>query len=106
MATIEITDDNFDSDVLKSGKPVLLDFWASYCAPCKKMSPDLEDLAGEMADDVTIGKLNIEHNPETPLKFHVRGVPTLMIFKDGDVVATRVGALNKPDLAAWVKENT
>lgn len=106
MATVNVTDESFSTDVLGSEKPVLLDFWAEWCGPCKRMAPALEEISEEMADNLTVAKLNIEDNPETPSKFHIRGVPTFMIFKGGEVVATRVGQMNKSKLAEWLTENT
>ena len=105
MATVKVTDDSFKAEVIEASQPVLLDFWAEWCGPCKQMGPGLEELS-EQLGNVTIAKLNIDDNPETPTKFHVRGIPTLMIFKDGQVVATKVGAMTKSKLEEWVKENT
>lgn len=100
----EVKDENFEQDVLKSSTPVLVDFWAEWCGPCKMIAPTLEDLSKEM-QDVKIVKVNIEDSPETPQKYGVRGIPTLMIFKDGEVVATKVGALSKQVLQEWIKES-
>ncbi|NNC38355.1 MAG: thioredoxin [Acidimicrobiales bacterium] len=105
MATINVTDQTFKSDVLGSDKPVLLDFWAEWCGPCKQMTPALEELAGELEGQVVVAKMNIEESPETPMDFHVRGVPTLMVFKGGEVVATRSGAMTKSKLAEWLAEH-
>jgi len=105
MATLKVTDDSFKTDVIGANQPVLLDFWAEWCGPCKQMGPGLEELSEQMGD-ITVAKLNIDDNPETPTKFHVRGIPTLMIFKEGQVVATKVGAMTKSKLEEWVKENT
>ena len=106
MATVAVTDQSFKSDVIESSKPVLVDFWAEWCGPCKQIGPALEQISDEMGDQVTVAKVNIDENPDTPGKFHVRGIPTLMIFKDGHVVATKVGAMTKGMLADWVSQNT
>ncbi|WP_376957983.1 thioredoxin TrxA [Azospirillum sp. A26] len=100
--TIKVTDDNFEQDVLKAGGPVLVDFWAEWCGPCKMIAPALDDLAGEYAGRVTVAKLNIDENPDTPTKYGVRGIPTLMLFKGGSVAATKIGALPKGALFQWV----
>jgi thioredoxin 1 len=105
MAITQTTDTGFEQDVLKSGKPVLVDFWAEWCGPCKMIAPFLEDLANELADKVQVVKVNIDDNPLTPTRYGVRGIPTLMIFKDGAVTATKVGALPKSKLVEWVQEN-
>lgn len=106
MSTINVTDETFKSEVLGADKPVLLDFWAEWCGPCKAMTPALEELASELEGKVVIAKMNIEESPETPTDFHVRGVPTLMVFKAGEVVATRSGAMTKSRLAEWLAEHT
>ena len=100
--TKEFTSDNFDSEVIKSDKPVLVDFWAEWCGPCKMVSPILEELAGELGDKVKIVKVNIDENPETPTKLGVRGIPTLMVFKGGELVSTKVGAMPKQAMSEWV----
>ena len=97
-----VTDDSFNADVLKAETPVLVDFWAEWCGPCKQIAPALEALATEMGDKVTIAKLNIDENPMTPSKYGVRGIPTLMLFKDGQVAATKIGALPKGKLSEWL----
>ncbi|ANC92978.1 thioredoxin TrxA [Azospirillum humicireducens] len=100
--TIKVTDDSFEQDVLKADGPVLVDFWAEWCGPCKMIAPALDELAGEYDGKVTVAKLNIDENPETPTKYGVRGIPTLMLFKGGSVAATKIGALPKGALFQWV----
>ena len=102
MATIKVSDDDFDTSVLGSSQPVLVDFWAEWCGPCKMIAPALEEIATDKAGKLIIAKLNIDDNPQTPAKYGVRGIPTLMIFKDGQVAATKVGALAKSQLEQWV----
>ncbi len=100
--TIKVTDDSFEQDVLKASGPVLVDFWAEWCGPCKMIAPALDELAREYEGKVTVAKLNIDENPGTPGKYGVRGIPTLMLFKDGSVAATKIGALPKGALFQWV----
>jgi thioredoxin 1 len=103
-ATKSVTDTTFEAEVLKSGQPVLVDFWAEWCGPCKMIGPILEELAGEMGGQVTIAKMNVDENPMTPSKYGIRGIPTMMLFKDGELKATKVGALPKAALQTWLKE--
>ncbi len=103
MASKAISDDSFDVDVLKADRPVVVDFWAEWCGPCKQIGPFLEEIATEMADKLTVAKLNIDENPMTPTKFGVRGIPTLMLFKNGEIAATKVGALPKSKLVEWIE---
>ncbi len=103
MATNAVSDDSFESDVLKASGPVLVDFWAEWCGPCKMIAPALVEIAQELDGRVTIAKMNIDENPLTPQKYGVRGIPTLMVFKDGQVAATKVGALPKGKLVDWLE---
>jgi thioredoxin 1 len=103
MATQKITDASFQADVLNAETPVLVDFWAEWCGPCRQIGPALEELSEELAGAVKIVKINIDENPETPGRLGVRGIPTLMLFNDGKLAATKVGAAPKSSLSAWIK---
>lgn len=102
---VHITDDGFESDVLKSDKPVLVDYWATWCGPCKMIAPILEEIAGEYSDRIKVCKMDIDANQQTPARYGIRGIPTLMLFKNGEVEATKVGALSKSQLAAFLDSN-
>lgn len=99
---VQLTDTSFEQDVLKSDTPVLVDYWAEWCAPCKMIAPTLQEIAGEYAGKLKVAKLNIDENPDTPPRYGIRGIPTLMIFKDGEVEATKVGAVSKSQLVAFI----
>ena len=105
MATINVTDATFEEEVLKSDKPVVLDFWAPWCGPCKQIGPSLEEISDEMKDKITVAKINIDENPVSPTKYGVRGIPTMLLFKDGELKATKVGATSKSNIVEWIKEN-
>ncbi|MCZ4281380.1 thioredoxin TrxA [Kiloniella laminariae] len=105
MATSAISDASFETDVLKASVPVLVDFWAEWCGPCKMIAPALEELSAELGGKVAIAKLNIDENPMTPQKYGVRGIPTLLLFKDGEVAATKVGAIAKGQLKEWIENS-
>ncbi len=103
MGIEKVSDQSFDTDVIGASVPVLVDYWAEWCGPCKQIAPALEEIASEMDGRVTVAKLNIDENPQTPQKYGVRGIPTLMLFKDGQVAATKVGALPKGKLVDWLE---
>jgi thioredoxin 1 len=102
---VYVTDASFESDVLKSSEPVLVDYWAEWCGPCKMIAPILDEIADEYAGKIKIAKLNIDENPQTPPKYGIRGIPTLMLFKNGGVEATKVGAVSKSQLTAFIDSN-
>ncbi|MES9846036.1 MAG: thioredoxin TrxA [Candidatus Sedimenticola sp. PURPLELP] len=102
---VHVTDDSFEAEVLQSGVPVLIDYWAEWCGPCKMIAPVLDEIAGEYAGKIKIAKLNIDDNPNTPPRYGIRGIPTLMLFKDGEVEATKVGAVSKSQLTAFIDSN-
>ena len=102
---LKLTDSEFENQVIKSEKPILVDYWAEWCGPCKMIAPILEEVASEIGDKVLIGKLNVDENSETPPKSGIRGIPTLMLFVNGEVVGTQVGALSKNDLIKFIEDN-
>ncbi|WP_119167188.1 thioredoxin TrxA [Algihabitans albus] len=105
MSIDHVSDASFDSDVIKADLPVVVDFWAEWCGPCKMIAPALEEIAQDLNGKARIAKLNIDDNPSTPARYGVRGIPTLMIFKDGQVAATKVGALPKGALQQWIEDS-
>ena len=101
--TKSVTDQSFQADVLDADKPVLVDFWAEWCGPCRMIAPALEEIAGELGEKVSIVKINIDENPDTPGKYGVRGIPTMLLFKNGEIADTKVGAAPKSALKGWLE---
>ena len=104
MSTVKVTDESFETDVLQSDTPVLVDFWAEWCGPCKQIAPALEQISEELAGRVTIAKLDIEESPTTPSRYGVRGIPTMMLFKGGQMASMKVGAMPKQKILEWLSE--
>ena len=102
MSPTKVTDSSFETEVIKANKPVLVDFWAEWCGPCIQIAPALEELASEYGEKLTVAKVNIDENPVTPTRYGVRGIPTLILFKNGEIAATKVGAASKSKLAEWI----
>ena len=105
MPTKKITDESFETDVVKASTPIVVDFWAEWCGPCKQIAPVLEEISDEMKDQVIIAKHNIDEEPNSPTKYGIRGIPTMLLFKDGQLKATKVGATTKSNIVSWIKEN-
>ena len=105
MSTIQISDDTFEENVIKKGQPIIVDLWAEWCGPCKQIGPILEEISDEYSDKITIGKLDVEENPETPGKFQIRGIPTMLLFNNGELIDTKVGMSSKADLTEWIDKN-
>ena len=104
MATVKSTDESFDQ-LVKDNKILICDFWAEWCGPCHMVAPSLEEISNEMSEEVVIAKHNIDNEPNTPTKYGIRGIPTMLLFKDGELKATKVGATTKSNIVAWIKEN-
>ena len=105
MSTIKISDDTFEDEVIKKGKPIIVDFWAEWCGPCKQIGPILEEISNEYKEKITIGKLDVDDNPEIASKYQIRGIPTMMLFNNGSLVDTKVGSSSKTDLLKWIDQN-
>ena len=105
MVTKNVTDENFETEVLKGDKLTLVDFWAEWCGPCKQVGPILEEISNEMSDQVFFAKHNIDEQPNMPTKYGVRGIPTMLLFKGGELKATKVGSTTKSNIVSWIKEN-
>ena len=104
MSTVAVTDDSFETDVLGAATPVVVDFWAEWCGPCKTIGPALEEIAAEMNGQLTVAKVNVDDSPNTPSKYRVRGIPTLLIFKNGEEVGRKVGADSKRGIQSWITD--
>ena len=106
MSTIKISDDSFEDEVINKGKPIIVDFWAEWCGPCKQIGPILEEISDELKEKITIGKLDVDDNPETASKYQIRGIPTMMLFNNGSLVDTKVGGnLSKNELIQWIDQH-
>ncbi len=102
---VQLSDDSFETEVINADQPILVDFWAEWCGPCKMIAPILDEVAAEFSGKLKVGKLNVDHNNLTPPKYNIRGIPTLLMFKKGEVVGTKVGALSKTQLAEFINEH-
>ncbi|NOZ42742.1 MAG: thioredoxin [Alphaproteobacteria bacterium] len=106
MSIISVTDSEFQQKILNSATPVLVDFWAEWCGPCKQLGPVLEQISDEMGDNLTIAKVNIDENPESPTRYGVRSIPTMLLIKGGEVAAMKVGSCSKSNLESWIRDNS
>jgi thioredoxin 1 len=105
MSTIKISDETFEENVIKNNKPIIIDFWAEWCGPCKQIGPILEEISDEYNDKIIIGKMDVDENPETPGKYQIRGIPTMLLFNKGELIDTKVGMSSKTDLKEWIDKN-
>jgi thioredoxin 1 len=105
MSTIKISDETFEENVIKNSKPIIIDFWAEWCGPCKQIGPILEEISDEYNDKIIIGKMDVDANPETPGKYQIRGIPTMLLFNKGELIDTKVGMSSKTDLKEWIDKN-
>jgi thioredoxin 1 len=105
MSTIKISDETFEENVIKNSKPIIIDFWAEWCGPCKQIGPILEEISDEYNDKIIIGKMDVDENPETPGKYQIRGIPTMLLFNKGELIDTKVGMSSKTDLKEWIDKN-
>ena len=105
MSTIKISDETFEENVIKNNKPIIIDFWAEWCGPCKQIGPILEEISDEYNDKIIIGKMDVDENPETPGKYQIRGIPTILLFNKGELIDTKVGMSSKTELKEWIDKN-
>jgi len=106
MSTIKISDKTFEENVINNGKPIIVDFWAEWCGPCKQIGPILEEISDEYNDKIIVGKMDVDENPETPSKYQIRGIPTMLLFNNGELIDTKVGMSSKAELKEWIDKNT